>query len=244
MNAEISFEGIKVVVVDDGKTTRRIVKSLLEKAGGEVITATDGFESLAKVMEHQPDIIFLDIMMPRLDGFQTCALIKNHPAFKTIPVVMLSTKCGFERAKIERAYSRIVGADHYMSKPISREELFNVVKTYVVDAKTAGERMTKTPTHIGEVAEHLETKEDMAAYLDAALQENDPALVVVALSNIARAKGMTQIAGDTGLGRDSLQALSSGSPLEFATVLKVVQTLGLKLHASVISKRLSAVYPA
>ncbi len=240
MNAEISFEGIKVVVIDDSKTIRRTCEALLKKAGCEVITSTDGFESLAKVMEHQPDIIFVGNMMPRLDGFQTCALIKNHPAFKKIPVVMLSGKDGL----FERARSRIVGFDHYMTKPYTREELLNAIKIYVVDAKTAGERMTKTPTHIGEVAEHLETEEDMTAHLDAALQENDPTLVVVALSNIARAKGMTQMADDTGFDCDSLQALSSGSHIELVTVLKVVQALGLKLHASVISKRSSAVYPA
>jgi len=226
MSTQISFEGIKVVVIDDIKIT------LLEKVGCEVITATDGFESLATVMEHQPDIIFVDNMMPRLDGFQTCALIKNHPAFKKIPVVMLS---GVDSLRY-RAYSRIVGFDHYMTKPFTREELLHTIKTYVVDAKTAGERMTKTPTQIWEVAEHLETEEDIVAHLDAALQENDPAIVVAALGDIARAKGMTQMADDTGLGRDTLQALSSGSPIEFATVLTVVQALGLKLHTGVISK--------
>jgi twitching motility two-component system response regulator PilG len=230
MNAETSFEGIKVVVIDNNLTIRRTSEVLLKKAGCEVITATNGFDSLATVMEHQPDIIFLDIMMPRLDGFQTCALIKNHPAFKKIPVVMFSDKDGL----FERARSRIVGFDHYIAKPFTREELFNVIKTYVVDAKKAGEHI-KTPSHIEEVAEHLETKEDMAAYLDAALQENDPALVMAALGEITRVKGMTQMAGDTRLGRDTLQALSSGSPIEFATVLTVVQALGLKLHTGVIS---------
>jgi twitching motility two-component system response regulator PilG len=100
------FEGIKVVVIDDSKTIRRTAETLLKKAGCEVITATDGFESLARVMEAQPNIIFVDIMMPRLDGYQTCALIKNNPAFKKIPVVMLSSKDGL----FERARSRIVGA--------------------------------------------------------------------------------------------------------------------------------------
>jgi len=134
MSAEISFEGIKVVVIDDSKTIRRTAEALLKKAGCEVITATDGFESLSKVMEHQPNIIFVDIMMPRLDGYQTCALIKNNPAFKKIPVVMLSSKDGL----FERARSRIVGAEHYMTKPFTKEELLNTIKTYVVDAKTAG----------------------------------------------------------------------------------------------------------
>ncbi|NJO17804.1 MAG: response regulator [Thioploca sp.] len=131
MSNENSFEGIKVVVIDDSKTIRRTAETLLKKAGCEVITATDGFESLSRVMEHQPNIIFVDIMMPRLDGYQTCALIKNNQAFKKIPVVMLSSKDGL----FERARSRIVGAEHYMTKPFTREELLNTIKTYVVDIK-------------------------------------------------------------------------------------------------------------
>jgi twitching motility two-component system response regulator PilG len=133
MSTEANFEGIKVVVIDDSKTIRRTAETLLKKAGCEVITATDGFESLSRVMEHQPNIIFVDIMMPRLDGYQTCALIKNNPAFKKIPVVMLSSKDGL----FERARSRIVGAEHYMTKPFTREELLNTIKTYVVDAKAS-----------------------------------------------------------------------------------------------------------
>ncbi len=133
MSAEPSFEGIKVVVIDDSKTIRRTAETLLKKAGCEVITATDGFESLSKVMECQPNIIFVDIMMPRLDGYQTCALIKNNQVFKKIPIVMLSSKDGL----FERARSRIVGAEHYMTKPFTREELLNAIKTFVVDAKAA-----------------------------------------------------------------------------------------------------------
>jgi len=132
VSSETSFEGIKVVVIDDSKTIRRTAETLLKKAGCEVITATDGFESLSKVMEHQPHIIFVDIMMPRLDGYQTCALIKNNQNFKTIPIVMLSSKDGL----FERARSRIVGAEHYMTKPFTREELLNTIKNYVVDKKT------------------------------------------------------------------------------------------------------------
>lgn len=131
LNAETNFAGIKVVVIDDSKTIRRTAETLLKKAGCEVITATDGFESLSKVMEHQPNIIFVDIMMPRLDGYQTCALIKNNQAFKKTPVVMLSSKDGL----FERARSRIVGAEHYMTKPFTREELLNTIKAYVVDVK-------------------------------------------------------------------------------------------------------------
>jgi twitching motility two-component system response regulator PilG len=125
------FKDIKVVVIDDSKVIRRTAETLLKKAGCSVITATDGFESLSKVMEHQPNIIFVDIMMPRLDGYQTCALIKNNPSFKKIPVVMLSSKDGL----FERARGRIVGAEHYMTKPFTREELLNTIKAYVLDVK-------------------------------------------------------------------------------------------------------------
>ncbi|RKZ38002.1 MAG: response regulator [Gammaproteobacteria bacterium] len=133
MSSETNFKGIKVVVIDDSKVIRRTAETLLKKAGCEVITATDGFESLSKVMEHQPNIIFVDIMMPRLDGYQTCALIKNNPTFKKIPIVMLSSKDGL----FERARGRIVGAEHYMTKPFTREELLNAIKTYVLDVKAA-----------------------------------------------------------------------------------------------------------
>jgi twitching motility two-component system response regulator PilG len=130
-NSETNFAGIKVIVIDDSKTIRRTAETLLKKAGCEVVTATDGFESLAKVAEYHPDIIFVDIMMPRLDGYQTCALIKNNPTFKKIPVIMLSSKDGL----FERARGRIVGAEHYMTKPFTREELLNTIKAYVLDKK-------------------------------------------------------------------------------------------------------------
>ncbi|MDM8565160.1 twitching motility response regulator PilG [Candidatus Halobeggiatoa sp. HSG11] len=131
--SDVNLKNIKVVVIDDSKTIRRTAETLLKKAGCTVITATDGFESLSKVMEAKPDIIFVDIMMPRLDGYQTCALIKNNPGFKKIPIVMLSSKDGL----FERARGRIVGAEYYMTKPFTREELLNTIKTYVVEAKTA-----------------------------------------------------------------------------------------------------------
>jgi twitching motility two-component system response regulator PilG len=130
MSTESQFEGIKVVVIDDSKTIRRTADMLLKKAGCEVTTANDGFESLSKVIETKPNIIFVDIMMPRLDGYQTCALIKNNPAFKKIPIVMLSSRDGL----FERARSKIVGAEHYMTKPFKKDDLLSVIKTYVVDA--------------------------------------------------------------------------------------------------------------
>ena len=99
----------------------------MQKAGCTVITATDGFDALAKIADTNPDIIFVDIMMPRLDGYQTCALIKNNSAFKTTPVIMLSSKDGlFDKAK-----GRIVGSDEYLTKPFSKEELFTAIRQYV-----------------------------------------------------------------------------------------------------------------
>lgn len=125
---EENFEGLKVMVIDDSKTIRRTAETLLQKAGCTVITATDGFDALAKIADSNPDVIFVDIMMPRLDGYQTCALIKNNSAFKSTPVIMLSSKDGlFDKAK-----GRIVGSDEYLTKPFSREELLGAIRQYVV----------------------------------------------------------------------------------------------------------------
>lgn len=117
----------KVMVIDDSKTIRRSAETLLRKAGCEVITAIDGFEALAKITLHKPDIIFVDIMMPRLDGYQTCALIKNNQSFKAIPVIMLSSKDSI----FDRARGRIVGSEKYLTKPFSREDLINAITTHV-----------------------------------------------------------------------------------------------------------------
>ncbi len=119
--------GTKVMVIDDSKTIRRTAETLLKKAGCEVITATDGFEALAKIADHRPDIIFVDIMMPRLDGYQTCALIKHNQAFKSTPVVMLSSKDGL----FDRARGRIVGSEEYLTKPFAKEELLGAIKRHV-----------------------------------------------------------------------------------------------------------------
>lgn len=119
--------GTKVMVIDDSKTIRRTAETLLRKAGCEVITATDGFEALAKIADHRPDIIFVDIMMPRLDGYQTCALIKHNQAFKSTPVVMLSSKDGL----FDRARGRIVGSEEYLTKPFAKEELLGAIKRHV-----------------------------------------------------------------------------------------------------------------
>jgi twitching motility two-component system response regulator PilG len=124
---DTSFENLKVMVIDDSKTIRRTAETLLKKVGCEVITATDGFDALAKIADSKPDIIFVDIMMPRLDGYQTCALIKNNSAFKETPVIMLSSKDGlFDKAK-----GRIVGSDQYLTKPFGKEELLGAIRDYV-----------------------------------------------------------------------------------------------------------------
>ncbi len=121
------YEGLKVMVIDDSKTIRRTAETLLKKVGCEVITASDGFEALAKIADHRPDIIFVDIMMPRLDGYQTTALIKNNKVFKMTPVVMLSSKDGL----FDRARGRIVGSEQYLTKPFTKEELLGAIRSLV-----------------------------------------------------------------------------------------------------------------
>lgn len=120
------LDGLKVMVIDDSKTIRRTAEMLLKKEGCEVITAVDGFEALAKITDQQPEIIFVDIMMPRLDGYQTCALIKSNRLFRSTPVIMLSSKDGiFDKAK-----GRIVGAEQYLTKPFTRDELIGAIRRY------------------------------------------------------------------------------------------------------------------
>jgi twitching motility two-component system response regulator PilG len=116
-------KGITIMVIDDSKTIRRTAETLLRKEGFEVIVATDGFEALSMVADNKPDLIFLDVMMPRLDGYQTCALIKHHRVFRHTPVVMLSSKDGL----FDRARGRVVGSDHYITKPFTRDELLAVI---------------------------------------------------------------------------------------------------------------------
>ncbi|MGD8310738.1 MAG: response regulator [Chromatiales bacterium] len=118
------------MVIDDSKTIRRTAETLLKKAGCEVFTATDGFEALAMIADNQPEVIFVDIMMPRLDGYQTCALIKHNPAFRDTPVIMLSSKDGL----FDRARGRIVGSEQYLTKPFTKEELLSVVRQYAAKA--------------------------------------------------------------------------------------------------------------
>ena len=122
----MDLQGLKVMVVDDSKTIRRSAENLLRKAGCEVVTANDGFEALARIVEEEPDLVFVDIMMPRLDGYQTCALIKSNAHFKDLPVIMLSSKDGL----FDKARGRIVGAEAYLTKPFARDELLGMVERY------------------------------------------------------------------------------------------------------------------
>lgn len=124
------ISGLKVMVIDDSKTIRRTAETLLKKAGCEVLTASDGFEALAKIADSHPDVIFVDIMMPRLDGYQTCSLIKHNEEFKHTPVIMLSSKDGL----FDRARGRIVGSEQYVTKPFSKEELLSAIKKHAAKA--------------------------------------------------------------------------------------------------------------
>jgi twitching motility two-component system response regulator PilG len=122
-----TLKGLKVLVIDDSKTIRRTAETLLQKEGCEVFTAIDGFDALAKIADHQPDIVFVDIMMPRLDGYQTCQLIKRNEVFKDIPVIMLSSKDGL----FDRARGRMVGSEHYLTKPFTKEELLGAIDAHI-----------------------------------------------------------------------------------------------------------------
>ena len=121
------FKGLKVLVIDDSKTIRKTTETLLAKEGCEVYTAVDGFDALAKVADYTPDIVFVDIMMPRLDGYQTCSLIKHNKVFRSIPVIMLSSKDGL----FDRARGRIVGSEYYLTKPFTKDELLSAIETHV-----------------------------------------------------------------------------------------------------------------
>lgn len=118
-----SIQGLRVLVIDDSKTIRRNAEMLLSREGAEVFSAEDGFEALSKIPQVNPEVILLDIVMKRLDGYQTCAIIRHNQAFKSTPIIMLSSKDGlFDRAK-----GRIVGANLHLTKPFSREDLVTAI---------------------------------------------------------------------------------------------------------------------
>ena len=118
--------GVKVMVIDDSNTIRRSAEIFLMQAGCQVILAEDGFDALSKITDHAPDIVFCDIMMPRLDGYQTCALIKKNAKFSATPVIMLSSKDGL----FDRARGRMVGSDEYLTKPFTKDSLLKTVGAY------------------------------------------------------------------------------------------------------------------
>jgi len=126
-NAPRSLSGLKILVIDDSKTIRRTAETLLSKEGCQVFTAIDGFDALSKIADHQPDLIFVDIMMPRLDGYETCSLIKHNKTFKETPVIMLSSKDGL----FDRARGRIVGSEQYLTKPFTKDELLGAISNQI-----------------------------------------------------------------------------------------------------------------
>ncbi|MBJ88681.1 MAG: pilus assembly protein PilG [Woeseia sp.] len=126
-NAALDLQGLKILVVDDSKTIRRTAETLLVKAGCSVFTAIDGFEALSKIADYHPDLVLVDIMMPRLDGYQTCSLIKHNKTFRDTPVIMLSSKDGI----FDRARGRIVGSDQYLTKPFTKDELLTAISNQI-----------------------------------------------------------------------------------------------------------------
>ncbi len=126
-SASRSLNGLKILVIDDSKTIRRTAETLLTKEGCQVFTAIDGFDALSKIADHQPDLIFVDIMMPRLDGYETCSLIKHNKIFKETPVIMLSSKDGL----FDRARGRLVGSEQYLTKPFTKDELLGAISDQI-----------------------------------------------------------------------------------------------------------------
>ena len=117
---------MRVLVIDDSNTIRRSAEIFLKQGGCEVVLAEDGFDALAKVSDHRPDLIFCDILMPRLDGYQTCAIIKRNPQFASVPVIMLSSKDGL----FDKARGRMVGSQDYLTKPFTKDQLLQAVQQH------------------------------------------------------------------------------------------------------------------
>jgi len=118
--------GARVLVIDDSNTIRRSAEIFLRQGGHDVLLAEDGFDALAKVNDHAPELIFCDILMPRLDGYQTCAIIKRNPRFAHVPVIMLSSKDGL----FDKARGRMVGSQEYLTKPFTKEQLLRAVESF------------------------------------------------------------------------------------------------------------------
>jgi twitching motility two-component system response regulator PilG len=120
------LSGVKVMVIDDSNTIRKTAEIFLLQAGAQVVLAEDGFDALAKINDHLPDVVFCDILMPRLDGYQTCSLIKKNAKFAATPVIMLSSKDGL----FDRARGRMVGSDEYLTKPFTKDGLLKTVAAH------------------------------------------------------------------------------------------------------------------
>ena len=129
MNEMNELAGIKVMVIDDSNTIRRSAEIFLSQTKCEIILATDGFDAMSKIVDCHPDIIFVDVMMPRLDGYQTCMLIKKNTRFQTVPVVMLTSKTGV----FDRARGRMVGSNDYITKPFTQEEFLGAICKFTVN---------------------------------------------------------------------------------------------------------------
>ena len=125
-SAAAALPAVRVLVIDDSNTIRRSAEIFLRQGGHEVILAEDGFDALAKVNDHTPDLIFCDILMPRLDGYQTCAIIKRNPRFTTVPIIMLSSKDGV----FDKARGRMVGSEDYLTKPFTKDQLLLAVEQH------------------------------------------------------------------------------------------------------------------
>ena len=118
--------GVKVLVIDDSNTIRRSAEIFLKQGGYQVLLAEDGFDALSKVNDHEPDLVFCDILMPRLDGYQTCAIIKRNHKFSNVPVIMLSSKDGL----FDKARGRMVGSQDYLTKPFTKDQLLQAVEQH------------------------------------------------------------------------------------------------------------------
>ncbi|MFZ2629118.1 MAG: response regulator [Rugosibacter sp.] len=131
MSEHLPLAGLKVMVIDDSATIRKSAEMFLAQAGAQVVLAEDGFDALAKVNDYQPAIVFCDIMMPRLDGYQTCSLIKKNLKFSATPVVMLSSKDGL----FDRARGRLAGSDEYLTKPFTKQNLLDIVTAQTTSSR-------------------------------------------------------------------------------------------------------------
>ncbi len=138
LTAAAAGGGVKVLVIDDSNTIRRSAEIFLKQAGHEVLLAEDGFDALGKLVEHGPDLVFCDILMPRLDGYQTCAIIKRNPQFVDLPVIMLSSKDGL----FDKARGRLVGSQDYLTKPFTKEQLLQAVQTHAPSGPRATRQMS------------------------------------------------------------------------------------------------------